>query len=44
VASLLVGPFGGDFNQAAVLMTGFAILSIAAMGLGREAKGEPLPT
>lgn len=44
VAGLLVGPFGGDFNKAAALMTGFAILSIIAMLLGRETRGQPLPT
>jgi len=44
VAGLLVGPFGGDFNKAAALMTGFAVLSIVAMAIGRETKGAPLPT
>ena len=44
VAGLLVGPFGGDFNRAAALMTGFALLSIVAMVVGRETKGAPLPT
>ena len=44
VASLLVGPFGGDFNKAAALMTGFALVSIVAMAIGRETKGAPLPT
>jgi len=44
VAGLLVGPFGGDFNKAAALMTCFALISIGAMFLGRETKGEPLPT
>jgi cyanate permease len=43
VAGLLVGPFGGDFNKAAALMTGFAVLSIIAMLLGRETRGQPLP-
>jgi MFS family permease len=44
VAGLLVGPFGGDFNKAAALMTSFAILSIIAMVFGRETRGQPLPT
>jgi MFS family permease len=43
VAGLLVGPFGGDFNKAAALMTGFALLSIVAMAIGRETKDSPLP-
>jgi MFS family permease len=43
VAGLLVGPFGGDFNKAAALMTCFALISIAAMYFGRETKGDPLP-
>jgi MFS family permease len=44
VAGLLVGPFGGDFNKAAALMTGFALVSIVAVAIGRETKGAPLPT
>ena len=42
VAGLLVGYFGG-FTQGAAIMTGFALLSIVAMFLGRETKEEPLP-
>ncbi|MGH7043501.1 MAG: MFS transporter, partial [Acetobacteraceae bacterium] len=43
VAGLLVAPFGGNFNYAAALMTCFALLSIIAMALGRETKGDILP-
>jgi MFS family permease len=43
VAGLLVGPFGGNFNLAAAVMTGFAVLSIVAMIIGRETRGHPLP-
>ena len=42
VAGLLVGPFGGDFARAAAVMTGFALLSIVAVLIGRETKGAPL--
>lgn len=44
VAGLLVAPFGGDFNKATAVMTGFALLSIVAMLLGRETRGRALPT
>ena len=43
VAALLVGPFGGSFNRVTAFMTCFALLSILAMLLGRETKGNPLP-
>jgi len=43
VAGLLVGAFGGSFNQVTAFMTCFALLSILAMLLGRETKGNPLP-
>jgi len=43
VAGLLVAPFGGNFNKAAAMMTGFALVSILAMYLGRETKAKPLP-
>ena len=43
VAGLLVGPFGGDFNKAAALMTCFALVSIGAMLIARETRGTPLP-
>ena len=42
VAGLLVAPFG-SFNHAAAFMTCFAALSIVAMLLGRETRGEELP-
>jgi MFS family permease len=42
VAGLLVVPFG-SFNHAAAVMTGFAVLSIVAMALGRETKDDQLP-
>jgi MFS family permease len=42
VAGLLVGYFGG-FTQGAAIMTGFALLSIIAMFLGRETREAPLP-
>jgi len=42
IAGLLVGYFGG-FTQGAAIMTGFALLSILAMFLGRETREEPLP-
>lgn len=44
VAGLLVVPFGGSFNKAAAVMTCFAVLSILAMLLGRETRGEDLPS
>jgi MFS family permease len=43
VAGLLVVPFGGSFNKAAAVMTGFAVLSILAMALGRETRDDALP-
>jgi cyanate permease len=43
VAGLLVGAFGGSFNRVTAFMTCFALLSIAAMLLRRETKGNPLP-
>ena len=43
VAGLLVGAFGGSFNRVTAFMTCFALLSILAMLLGRETKGDPLP-
>jgi MFS family permease len=43
VAGLLVAPFGGDFSKATAMMTCFAALSIVAMALGRETKGDILP-
>lgn len=42
IAGLLVGYFGG-FTQGAAIMTGFALLSILAMFLGRETREDPLP-
>jgi MFS family permease len=43
VAGLLAAPFGGDFAKATAVMTCFAALSILAMALGRETRGEILP-
>jgi MFS family permease len=43
VAGLLVAPFHGDFALATATITGFAVLAIIAMVLGRETKGEALP-
>ena len=43
VAGLLVVPFGGSFNKAAAVMTGFALLSVVAMMLGRETRYDDLP-
>ena len=43
VAGLMVGAFGGSFNRVTAFMTCFALLSIVAMLLGRETKGNPLP-
>ena len=34
IAGLLVVPFGGNFNKAAAVMTGFVVLSIIAMLIG----------
>ena len=43
VAGLLVVPFGGNFNKAAAVMTGFVVLSIIAMLMGRETRDDALP-
>jgi MFS family permease len=43
VAGLLVGPFGGNFNKAAGVMTCFALLSLIAVAVGRETRGSALP-
>jgi MFS family permease len=43
VAGLLAAPFGGDFAKATAVMTCFAALSIVAMALGRETRGDILP-
>jgi MFS family permease len=43
VAGLLVVPFGGNFALATAAITGFAVLSIVAMALGRETKDDILP-
>jgi MFS family permease len=43
VAGLMVGLFGGSFNNVTAFMTCFALLSIVAMVLGRETKGAGLP-
>ena len=43
VAGLLVAPFGGNFAKAAAVMTGFALLSIVGVLLGRETKHDDLP-
>jgi MFS family permease len=43
VAGLLAAPFGGDFAKATAVMTCFAALSIVAMTLGRETRGDILP-
>jgi len=42
VAGLLVGLFG-SFNRVTAVMTCFALFSIAAVLLGRETRGAPLP-
>jgi len=42
VAGLLVGVFG-SFNKVTAVMSCFAILSIVAMFLGQETKGQELP-
>jgi MFS family permease len=42
VAGLLVGVFG-SFNKVTAFMSCFALLSIIAMFLGRETKGQELP-
>jgi MFS family permease len=43
VAGLLVGAFGGNFNNVTAFMSCFAILSVIAMMLGRETKDDELP-
>ena len=43
VAGLLVIPFGGSFNKAAAVMTGFVVLSILAVLIGPETRDEALP-
>ena len=43
-AGLLAGSLNGAFNQATAVMTCFAALSIVAAVLGRETRGEGLPT
>jgi MFS family permease len=43
VAGLLVSQFGGNFNLATAVITCFALLSVVAMFLGRETKGDDLP-
>jgi MFS family permease len=43
VAGLLAAPFGGDFAKATAVMTGFAVLSIIAMIMGRETRDDELP-
>jgi MFS family permease len=42
VAGLMAAAFG-SFNRVTAVMTCFAVLSIIAMALGRETKGEGLP-
>jgi MFS family permease len=43
IAGLMVGAFGGSFNEVAAFMTCFALLSIVAMFLGRETRHTGLP-
>jgi MFS family permease len=43
VAGLLVAPFHGDFALATATITGFAVLAIVAMALGRETRDDVLP-
>lgn len=43
VAGLMVGAFGGSFNNVTAFMTCFALLSIIAMLFGRETKDDGLP-
>lgn len=43
VAGLMVGVFGGSFNNVTAFMTCFALLSIIAMLFGRETKDDGLP-
>jgi sugar phosphate permease len=43
VAGLMVGAFGGSFNNVTAFMTCFTLLSIIAMLFGRETKDGGLP-
>jgi sugar phosphate permease len=43
VAGLMVGAFGGSFNNVTAFMTCFALLSIIAMLFARETKDAGLP-
>jgi MFS family permease len=43
VAGLLVVPFHGNFALATATITGFAVLAIVAMIIGRETRDEALP-
>ena len=43
VAGLLVAPFHGDFALATATITGFAVLTIVAMAMGRETRDKALP-
>jgi len=43
VAGLMVGAFGGSFNNVTAFMTCFAVFSIIAMLFARETKGDGLP-
>jgi MFS family permease len=43
VAGLLVGAFGGNFNNVTAFMSCFALLSVVAVILGRETKDDELP-
>jgi hypothetical protein len=43
VAGIMVGAFGGSFNNVTAFMTCFASLSIIAMIFGRETKDAALP-
>ena len=43
VAGLLVGAFGGNFNNVTAFMSCFAILSVIAMLMGRETRDDELP-
>jgi MFS family permease len=43
VAGLLVGAFGGNFNNVTAFMSCFAILSVIAVLIGRETKNNALP-
>jgi MFS family permease len=43
VAGLMVGAFGGSFNNVTAFMTCMAVFSLIAMAMGRETKGAGLP-